>query len=227
MPVENASLRPTGGKPVIVRREIAPDARFVKKQSRLRKWLLENIPYYDKVDGPIHSVNYRLLLPWLLVVILMGFILLNIIGNKSKDAKNLPEPSVTASITADPNATDSVNLVIGGTALAPTPTVKSKTPQATPTLSGALPTAILPTPTVISAPIVKAKVVTATGLHIRLNHCVTDNDPQCKIISVVVNGEIVDITGGSVVQDGYQWWPVTYKGQSGWAVKDFLQAVNP
>jgi len=235
VPTDNI-LRPSGGnKPVIVRREVAPDRRFIKKQSRSRKWLLDNIPYYDKIDGPLHSINYRVLLPWLIVVILLGFILFNLTSNKTKDVKTISsnptetsavvtlEPTLAAAINSNPGLTTPVV----STNVAPTTApANSKTPLATATLSGAIPTAVAPSPTPAAVK-VQAKVQAPKGLHLRQTACTVDANPDCKTLATIPDGAIIQITGNFVLGENIQWWPVTYNGLNGFVAKDFLQQISP
>ncbi len=237
IPTDNA-LRPGGGnKPVIVRREVAPDRRFIKKQSRSRKWLLDNIPYYDKIDGPLHSINYRVLLPWLIVIILLGFILFNLTANKTKDVKTTPNPTETSAVVtlgptipaafnSNPGQTTSIVTTNLAPTTAPVP-ANSKTPQPTATLSGAITTAVPPSPTPISVAVVQAKVQAAKGLHMRQTACAADANPDCKILATIPDGTIIQITGAFVLGDNIQWWPVTYNGLNGFVAKDFLQQISP
>lgn len=224
LPADN-SLRPSGGRPVIVRREVAPDARFVKKQHRYRKWLLENIPYYDKLDGPIHSINYRVVIPWLLVLVLLVFILMNVVSNKNKSTQTALLPPTTAtSVTVGPVQTAGITTQPANT---PVTVAKGKTAPPTATLSNTYPTATIPPVTPTTTPVVQARVINAPkGLRLRKTPCTDDTNPNCKVLASIPVGTIVTVTGGFVVQEGIQWWQVSYNGQNGYAAKDYLQQLN-
>lgn len=223
---QDSTLRPSGGRPVIIRRELAPDARYVKKQSQVRKWLIENIPYYDKIDGPIHSINYRVLIPWLIVVILLAVILVNLTSHKNKDtvAGNSATAAVTETVIST-SAGATLTSLPNTVAVVP---ANSKTVIPTPTLSKAIATATPVPATPTNPATTQAKVYNAPqGLKMRAHPCTEDTNSDCKVVTSIPLGATVTITGGPVQADGYQWWPITFNGKSGYAASNYLQKISP
>lgn len=217
---------PPGGIPVITRREKADAAPgVVRKPSQTRRWLVENIPYYDKIDGPISRINLMRVLPWIIIVAVGLFLILNLFGGK----KNTPTPTDTnptssAVSTTGPNPTGSggVTLVTttdatqaptaaGGKSVAPTATISNLVPTAT---------AAAPTPTVKAGP-TQAKVNGTDGVNLRKEPGI--NNP---ILTKIASGQLVTIRSADrKTVDGGVWWPVSYKGQDGWVLKTFLDEV--
>ncbi len=230
-PGTDGILRPTltANKPVINRVETPREKtavlpNMVKRSSALRKWMLENIPYYDKVDGPLSRVNWMVAGPAIVIGLAVLIIFFNIIGGGKKAdngvALNTPAPQLTsAPVTTLVNT----QLVLGASTAA-APTVDPRAP--TPTLSNALPTATPEPPkTTTAASEQKAKVVgTGTSKSLNLRRDTNAKDDR-NILVRIPEGETVTIVGSPRFADGIEWWQVSYKGQIGWAAKDYLQKL--
>ncbi len=207
--------------PVITRREKAAAAPgIVRKPSQVRRWLVENIPYYDKIDGPVSQINIIKVLPWAILIILLLVVLLNVLGGK-KDPNQTNQPTPTNS-----------TLVSNGT---PAPTnsqitaavVNNKNATPTPTLSNIVPTATAaPAPTVtVKAADTNAKVVGVGSGGLKLRK---DPGTQTTVIKTVPEGKTVKIRSGEFrTVDGITWWPISFEGQDGWAAAQYLEKINP
>jgi Bacterial SH3 domain len=245
-PANDGVLRPTQGKPAINRNERTERAQplqaepvitdrekaeaapnIVKKESQFRKWLLANIPYYNKVDGVVARVNWLAALPWIVIGLLAFIILINIGGG----GNNSNNPSTNG--TPAPQATGGSGNFAPGLGNIPTQAAVTQAPGSaskaspTPTLSNAIPTQPpQPTPTKAAVTTVRAKVIntgTAKTLNMR-------SDPSKKdeknIIDKIPEGTIVEIIGGPTPGEGLEWWQIKYNNKTGWAAKEFLEQVK-
>lgn len=214
----------TPNRPTIVRREKAgATPNVVAKDSSVRKWMLENIPYYDRVDGPLSRANWKAWLPWVIVGLLVVVILINVIGGKGKDNTSVANitPGATASLTITPGLNGSPGAASAGTVKPGT----SGSPGPTATLSSALPTATVAPPTATPQPKVLAKVINTQGRGVKMRkepHITSGNEPA-NVVTTIPEGAEVEITGPFKTAEGINWWPVNYKGQSGWAAQEYLQ----
>lgn len=222
-PSTDGVLRPTPGRPPIVRREKAgATPNVVPKDSSARKWLLENIPYYDRVDGPLSRVRWKTWLPWIIVGLLLVVVLFNVLG-KGNETKTdgTTTGSATTTLTASPSSSTTPgvaasNSVKPGTTGSPGPTA---------TLSNALPTATPAPPTATPQPKVLAKVFNTQGRGVKMRkdpHITSGNEPS-NVVTTIPEGAEVEITGAFKTAEGINWWPVSYKGQIGWAAQEYLQ----
>ena len=222
-PVNNSPIspEPANGLPVITRREKAAAAPgIVPKPSKVRLWLVENIPYYDKVDGPLSRINYLKVLPWVVLFILLLVVLLNVLGGKKDTNSNpngvtTPNSSLVGNTTPGATAGQTVEIVNCTKNGTPTATLSSSVPTAT--------SAPAPTPTVKAAD-VTAKVVGvgAGGLNMR-----KDPTTTAAVVTRVPEGKIVKIRSGDFkTVDGITWWPISYNGQDGWAASQYLEKVT-
>jgi|GEM_PF-1365272 len=207
---------------VISREKTAALPSLVKKPSNARKWLLENIPYYDKVDGPISRINWMIAIPSLIIGLAVLIILLNVLGGGKKSDLS---SNAGANGTGTPAST-----TVSDIAAIPALTTASSTldPKlATPTLSNALPTATPePAKTTTSATDQRAKVVnTGTSKSLNLRKDTSTKDDK-NILVRVPEGETVTIIGAPRFAEGIEWWQINYKGQVGWASKDYLQKIS-
>lgn len=219
-------LRPTGNRPVIQRREKATATpNLVGKPSQVRKWLMENIPYYDRIDGPITRWNVKMWLPWVVVVLLLFIVLLNVVGGK-KDPKTddgtLASSTVGALTSVPGTGTPGATKGSGTAAANP---VANGSPKPTSTLSNAVPTATVAPATPTTAAKTVAKVVNTQGKGVKMRkepHISSATEPS-NVLAQIAEGQEVEITGPYKTAEGLNWWPVTYKGQSGWVAQDYLQ----
>jgi hypothetical protein len=222
----NDKPQPIQAEPVLNDREKAEAApNVVKKESQARKWLLENIPYYNKVDGFIGRVNWIAVAPWVVIGLLAIIILINLGGGSSTTTTSTPSPQPTAG----------TSLVAPGLGTIPTQAAQtqpaanntSRVASPTPTLSNAIPTQPpQPTPTKTVQTTVRAKVVntgTSKALNMRSSPSKVD---EKNILEKIPDGTIVEIVGGPTSAEGLEWWQIKHNGKSGWAAKEFLEQVN-
>lgn len=219
---------PPNGIPVITRREKTEAAPgVVRKPNQTRRWLVENIPYYDKIDGPISRINLMRVLPWVIIVAVGLFLIFNLLNGK----KNTPTPTDTAPTqsavtTPSPDTTQSgVALVTNNdTTTAPTASGGKPVASPTPTLSNLVPTATAAPPTATpNAGPTQAKVNGTDGVNLR-----KDPGTNSQILTKVASGQLVTIRSADrKTIDGGEWWPVSYKGQDGWVLSTFLDAIPP
>ncbi len=217
---------PPSGIPVITRREKA-DATpgLVRKPSQTRRWLVENIPYYDKIDGPISRINLLRVLPWVIILAVGLFLILNLLGpKKGNPTPTDTSPTQSAITTNSPGSTQSGVTLITTADATTAPTVSSGKPvgTATPTISNLVPTstAAPPTPTVKAGP-TQAKVNGTDGVNLR-----KDPGTNSQILTRIASGQLVTITSADrKTIDGGEWWPVSYKGQDGWVLSTFLDRM--
>jgi len=110
----------------------------------------------------------------------------------------------------------------------PTPT-----PQGTPLgLIAVTPAASSQTPTVTASPTPRttigpgATVVVANtdgaGVNFR-----SAPSTSADVIERLPEGTEVTVVGESVTADGYVWWPVKYRNQTGYVVADYLELAKP
>ncbi len=216
-----AKFNENGNLPVITRRERSTASPgIVASPSKTRRWLVENIPYYDKIDGPISRLNISRVLLGVFIVALVLIVLMLALGGKKGTTDATNQPSTTDSASS--------GLVFGNTtpsvAVQPTASGNNKSnATATPTLSNQIPTAtavptVAPTTKVIDA---TAKVVNvgSKGLNLR-----KDPGKNGAIISHVPENETITITSADYKKiDGIEWWPISYKGTAGWVDAEYLQ----
>ena len=210
----------TGGDnlPVIVRRERSTAAPgIVAKPSRTRRWLVENIPYYDKIDGPLARINFLRILPWAVVALLVLIVLLNVLGGKKtatdQNQSNQSQPT-SASAVVFGNTTPTISAINRPT--------QAGNQLATPTLSAIVPTfTAVPVPTATpKAAEVTAKVknVGPKGLNMR-----KDPGTNGTLIRTIPEGETVTITSGDFkTVDSILWVAISYKGANGWVSGEYL-----
>jgi Bacterial SH3 domain len=248
-PQADGVLRPTQNKPLINRNERTEKAstvmaepvmsdreraeaapNLVKKESQIRKWLLENIPYYNKIDGFVGKVNWLAVAPWLVIGLLAIIILINIGGGNSSTATNsTPAPNSTANAgSVFAPGLGNIPTQAAGTPQPATNTGNnSKLASPTPTLSNAIPTQPpQATPTKAAPTSIQAKVIntgTAKELNMRSSPSKADNK---NIVTKIPEGTIVEIVGGPTTAEGMEWWQVKYKDKTGWASKEFLEQVK-
>jgi hypothetical protein len=191
---------------------------MVQHPNKLRRWLLENIPYYDKVDGPISRVPWTIVLPGLVIFLALLIIFANIFGgSKKQEAVN---PATAPIVTPLLTTTSAVAIV-------PTTTAsRNSIAVATPTLSNALPTATpLPVTTTVVSTEKRAKVVnTGTSKSVNLRKDTSTKDDK-NIITRIPEGSEVVIIGAPQFAEGKEWWQIKYKEFTGWAAKDYLQQI--
>ncbi len=211
-PVDNG---PNPNLPVITRREKATATPgVVPKPSRVRRWLVENIPYYDKVDGPIGRVNWLKVLPWGVLILILLVVLLNVLGGKKDSTTTNNQPAGgTPSATIAPSVAGVTN------------SKNNFTP--TPTLSNIVPTATaVPAPTAtVKAAEVMAKVIGVgpDGLKMR-----KDPGTTAQVLKLIPEGRQVKIRSGEFRSvGGITWWPIAYEGVDGWASSQYLEQIKP
>jgi hypothetical protein len=215
-------LRPGPNRPVINRREKATATpNLVRKPSQARKWLLENIPYYDRIDGPLTRWNVKAWLPWVVVGLLVLVLLVNITNNGKKGDNNPASttPGATAALTTTVTAAATTSV---GNATSP---VANGSPRPTATLSSAVPTATPAPPSPTPQQKTLATVVGTEGKGVKMRkdpHVTSANEPN-NVITTIAEGQEVEITGPFKTAEGINWWPVNYKGQSGWIAQQYLQ----
>jgi hypothetical protein len=221
----NNPVQPNG-MPVITRREKADAAPgVVRKPSQTRRWLVENIPYYDKIDGPISRINFVRVLPWIVVLALLLFVLSNVLGGKKEQTANTaPQGTVTASSNAllIGNATPSVaptqaQATASGSKnlVPPTVTISNLVPTSTPTP---------PTPATTQAAVTQARVNGTDGVNLRKE---PGTGPASTILTRIAPGKLVTIRSADrKTVEGGVWWPVSYNGQDGWILGTFLDPVS-
>ncbi|NWJ95543.1 MAG: SH3 domain-containing protein [Chloroflexi bacterium] len=217
-------LRPSINRPVSNRREkAAATPNIVAKSSEIRKWLMENIPYYERIDAPMGRINFKMWLPWLIVLILVIFVLFNVTGGKNKNNTDVtPVANVTASGVSP---SGSLPPAITKASTDPVTTAANGSPKATATLSTALPTATTspPTPTKQAKTLAKVIGTQTKGVRMRKDpHVSAANEPS-NVVVTVPEGQEVEITGPFKTAEGINWWPVTYKNQAGWIAQEYLQ----
>ncbi len=215
-------LKSAANRPVITRREKSTATpNLVRKSSNARKWLKDNIPYYDRLDGPVSRASIMTWLPWLIVGALLVIVLLNVLGGK-KDATPTTTGSSSTVTTAPFSTINSGTGTNSSAVVAPNGTVK----PATVTLSSALPTATAVPPTATPQAKVFAKVA-GTGpskaLKMRKDPHINGPNEPTNVVVLIPEGEQVEITGPFKSAEGFNWWPISYKGQNGWAVQEYLQ----
>lgn len=208
-------------RPVINRKESGEREKtdalpgVVKKPSPLRIWLLENIPYYDKVDGPISRQNWLIIIPAVVIGLALLIIFLNIVGGKKTDNVAPVTPNATTSASGAGVLVTSSSGAANNSVAIPTPT-----------LSNALPTATAePVKTTAAATEKRAKVSdtgTAKSVNMRKDPVTKDDK---NIVARIPEGEIVTIVGGPKLSESKEWWQISYKGQVGWAAKDYLKEI--
>jgi hypothetical protein len=226
VPVSNGrEVQPSGSNLPVINR--APQAReragaapgIIPRENRLRIWLIENIPYYDRIDGPISRFNLLKVLPWLIVAALVLFLLLNVLGGGNRTGSNA---------TTTPSTTSGIVAPLQTTAAVSAPNLNGK-PQATatPTLSTLVPTQT-PVPAPTATPVrteTFAQVVKVGNAGLRMRK---EPSLQAQTVTQIPEGERVKIRSGEFqTVDGIKWWPINYKGQDGWASADYLQEIKP
>ncbi|HEX2912644.1 MAG TPA: SH3 domain-containing protein [Chloroflexia bacterium] len=205
------------GLPVITRREkAAASPGLVAKPNRTRNWLIENIPYYDRIDGPLSRINYLRLLPWIIVVALLLLLVLNVFGAKKEtpNATGNPQDS-TASSLLSTSPVPTTPVVVTSKNASPTPTLSNVVPTATP--------APTPTPTPKAVQTTAKVVKSGNGLNMR-----KDPGTGAAKVAQIPDGATVTIRSGDFrTVDGITWWPISYQGKDGWAASDYLEKQNP
>ncbi|MEI7556991.1 SH3 domain-containing protein [Candidatus Chlorohelix sp.] len=193
--------------------EALPD--MVKQPNQLRRWMLANIPYYDKVDGPFSRVPWAIILPGLVILLALLIIFANIFGGSKKQEAVSATP---AAVVTSLGATSAVSLT--------TTSSNNNNAVATPTLSNALPTASpLPVTTTVVSGEKRAKVVnTGTSKSVNLRKDTSTKDDK-NIIARIPEGSEVVIIGAPQFAEGKEWWQIKYKEFTGWAAKDYLQPI--
>jgi Bacterial SH3 domain len=194
---------------------------LIPRENRLRIWLIENIPYYDRIDGPLMRLNLLKILPWLIVAALLLFLLLNVLGGGNRSGSNA---------TTTPGTTSGIVSPLQTTAPVSAPNLNGK-PQATatPTLSTLVPTQTpIPAPTatpVRTETFAQVVKVGRDGLRMRKE---PGTASTIQILEQIPEGERVKIRDEQFrTVDGIIWWPISYKGKDGWASADYLQKINP
>jgi hypothetical protein len=214
----------TNGMPVITRREKADASPgVVAKPSQTRRWLVENIPYYDKIDGPISRINLIRILPWVVIIAFALFIVLNVLGPKkdTPTTARVQGGTVTAGVNTTGNATPSVvaatqaqPTVAGKPLVPPTVTISNLVPTSTPTP---------PTPVNTQAAATQARVTGTDGVNLRKE---PGTGTASTILTKIAPGKLVTIRSADRrTIEGGVWWPVSYNGQDGWILSTFLEAV--
>ncbi len=222
---------PDENLPVITRREKAAAAPgIVAKPSTSRRWLVENIPYYDKIDAPLSRINWMKILPWFVIIMLLLVVLVNVLGPKKDSPALTADPttgSLTRSISAPANSAGT-QTVTGPTIVQTTqaaPVINGKTAVATPTLSSIVPTAIPPAAPTATQRVAdtNAKVVGSGGVNMR-----KDPSTSAPILIKISEGKLVKIRSGDFkTVEGITWWPVSFEGKDGWVASNYLEKVNP
>jgi hypothetical protein len=220
LPLEGTNRPKVSNRPVINRKESGEREKtdalpgVVKKPSKLRVWLLENVPYYDKVDGPISRQNWLIIIPAVVIGLALLIIFFNVIGGKKTDTVANTTPLATTSVAVSSLVTSASG------------TPSSSALLATPTLSNALATATSePIKTTVAATEKRAKVSdTGTAKSVNLRKDTSTKDDK-NIIARIPEGEIVTIVGGPKLAESKEWWQISYKGQVGWAAKDYLKEI--
>jgi uncharacterized protein YgiM (DUF1202 family) len=106
----------------------------------------------------------------------------------------------------------------------PAPTVADSTAvgSPTPTISNLVPTAtaVPASPTVKDGP-TQARVNGTEGVNLR-----KEPGTDSTILTKIASGQLVTITSADrKTIYGGEWWPVSYKGQDGWILSTFLDAL--
>jgi len=221
---------PPNGIPVITRREKADAAPgVVRKPSQTRRWLVENIPYYDKIDGPISRINLLRVLPWIVIIAVGLWLILNVVVKKEPTQANNPNITVQATATISTS-----NAVIGDpTPSLATPTVAQATvagiknaASPTPTISNLVPTSTPPPPTAAAtqAAVTQARVTGTDGVNLRKE---PGTGAASTILTKIAPGKLVTIRSADrKTIEGGVWWPVSYDGIDGWILSTFLEPVK-
>jgi len=218
-------LRSAANRPLITRREkSAATPNLVAKASVARKWLRDNIPYYDRVDGPISRLNLKVWLPWAVIFVLLLVVLINLGGNKTPNVADSTPATVSSSTAAV------TSVAKNGSPAATTSSAagaSSGAKQPTATLSTALPTAtaIPASPTALSKTLAKVVGTDKKGVRMRKDPHVTTATEATNVVVTIPEGAEVEITGAFKSAEGIEWWPISYKGQNGWVARDYLQKV--
>lgn len=192
---------------------------LVAKPNRVRVWLRDNIPYYDKIDGPISRISINKALPWIIIAALLLIVALNLFGgNKDNQKLNTSNGTVTAGASATLGNQTTAPVVQSGVGKDGKPVA-----TATPTLSSLVPTAT-PVPIPTATPVKTetfAKVVNAGKEGLRMRK---EPNRNAAIIANILDGKEVKIRSANfVTADGITWWPISYEGQDGWASGDYLE----
>jgi uncharacterized protein YraI len=53
-------------------------------------------------------------------------------------------------------------------------------------------------------------------------HVTSASEPDNTLMKIP-EGQDVEITGPYKAAEGLNWWPVSYKGKTGWVAQDYLQ----
>lgn len=217
---------PPNGIPVITRREKADAAPgVVRKPSQTRRWLVENIPYYDKIDGPISRINLLRVLPWIVILAIALWLVLNVLGGKkdpTQSTNNTLQPTASVSTTVTGNPTPSlaatvVQPTVSGNknVLPPTVTISNLVSTSTPTP---------PTPATTQAAVTQARVTGTDGVNLRKE---PGTGAASTILTKIAPGKLVTIRSADrKTVEGGVWWPVSYNGVDGWILSTFLEPVT-
>ncbi len=226
--VLRSTNRPFTQRPAIRREKATATPGLVARPSSFRKWLVENIPYYDRIDGPISRINFLLVLPWLLGFVLLLVVFLNISGKKDPKVTSDGATGTTAGVSSPGNSTANRTTNAAGTPVTGGGNSGTNALNApTATLSNALPTATVVPATPLTPTKTMAKVVKTDGkgANMRSDTHINGTNEKSNVVAKVLEGETVEITGAFKNSEGITWWPVTYKGQSGWIASDYLQKL--
>ena len=226
---------PPNGIPVIIRREKADAAPgVVRKPSQTRRWLVENIPYYDKIDGPISRINLLKVLPWIVILAVALWLVLNVVLPKKGDPQaNVNNPNNTVQSTVTISTSNNSTVAVGN----PTPSAAVSTvaqatvagvknaASPTPTISNLVPTNTPPAPTAANtkAPVTQARVTGADGVNLRKE---PGTGAASTVLTKIATGKLVTIRSADRKNiEGGEWWPVSYNGIDGSIVSTFLEPV--
>lgn len=222
---------PPNGIPVITRREKADAAPgVVRKPSRTRRWLVENIPYYDKIDGPISRINLLKVLPWIVIIAVGLWLILNVVAPKKENPQannNLNTVQSTATISSDTAVVGNPTPSLAAPTVAqPTVAGNKNVASPTPTISNLVPTNTPPAPTAANTkqPVTQARVTGADGVNLRKE---PGTGATSTILAKIATGKLVTIRSADRrTVEGGEWWPVSYNGIDGWILSTFLEPVS-
>ena len=209
-------------------RERAPQIKPKNYPGQARKWLVENVPYYNKIDEPLSRIPASTLIMGGVVVLLVLALLVFQLRNGSNKgttsttaisatsgvadlmATGVPSSGATNYSLVPPTATiANVNAPAIGTAAAP----------ATAAAGTQAPAGSAPAPANTPAVAKKGIVTSVDGMRIRDKPSSTGAQ-----LSIVKVGEIITIGTDAPIKDGdNSWYPVEYKGIKGWARSDLFK----
>ena len=144
------------------------------------------------------------------------------------------DPTVKPAAVTNTSVPATVKTIAATTAAAPvTAAVLATTAPATTAAGVSSPTPVKTSPSASTTAATtgspqastKAKVTGTDGQGVRMRkepRIPKASEPANIVVTIAENQE-VEITGALKASEGLNWWPVTYKGQSGWVSQDYLK----